>query len=150
DERTINKVSAFGFALGYIGGALALIVGLQLYAYYDRPELTLGEKLQPCLLVIGIWWGFFSLPAIFLLRDRALPRSPEMRMWAAARQATREVGTTLRNIRQYQMLALFLVGFLLYNDCVQTVISQSSNFAKADLGFDTPELIKVILMIQFV
>jgi MFS transporter, UMF1 family len=150
DDRTVNKVSAFGFALGYVGGALALIVGLQLYDYYDRPELSLGEKLRPCLLVIGSWWGIFSLPAIILLKDRAVPRSPEMGVLAAARLATREVGTTLRNIRQYKMLALFLVGFLLYNDCVQTVISQSSNFAKEDLQFTTKELIQVILMIQFV
>ncbi len=150
DDSTVNKISAFGFSLGYIGGALALIVALVLFNVCEGYGWTKPEILRVGLLVIGFWWGLFSLPAIFLLRDRGVPRAAELGMLSAARRAVGEVGTTLGNIRQFKMLALFLVGFLLYNDCVQTVFSQSSNFAKEDLKFDTGELIQVILMIQFV
>ena len=55
----------------------------------------------------------------------------------------------MRNVGSFSTLALFLVAFLLYNDGVQTVISQSSTFALQDLRFDEAELAGVILMIQF-
>ena len=41
-----------------------------------------------------------------------------------------DVKRTLRDIRRYRMLAIFLVGFLIFNDGVMTVISQASVFAK--------------------
>ncbi|MGC4002510.1 MAG: MFS transporter [Pirellulales bacterium] len=172
----MNKVSAFGFALGYLGGALALIVALLLIGYGDSLGWSGEQKLRCGLAVMGLWWGIFSLPAILFLRDRKAGREPilivetttttvadpaapfaspttlETRktLMVAVRSAFRDVRRTLGDMRDYRMLALFLIGFLLYNDCVQTVISQASNFAEKDLGFSTEELIQVVLMIQFV
>ncbi len=172
-EEQMNRVSAFGFALGYLGGALALIVALVLIGYGDSHGWSGEQQLRCGLAVMGAWWGIFSIPAILFLRDRRKPQATvkietasgenpanpyvsqhtervQTSFWTAFRVAIRDVRRTLVEMRNYRMLALFLIGFLLYNDCVQTVISQASNFAEKDLRFEPKQLILVVLMIQFV
>jgi MFS transporter, UMF1 family len=150
----MNTVSGWGFALGYVGGALALIGFLVLFQFGHHLGLPqpgadpTGLLPRLGLLGMGIWWGVFSLPAVFWLRDRSPPRGDQP-LWAAARQALREVRGTLANIRRYRMLALFLAGFLFYNDGVQTAITQASVFATDALHMDSGELALLVLMIQF-
>lgn len=148
DEQSMDVVSAWGYGLGYVGGALPLILSLVvLNAMADK-----AMGLRVGLLIMGCWWGVFSLPALFMLRDRGGRggAGEKLALVKAARVALREVGHTLGHLRDYRMLVLFLVGFLLYNDGVQTVLSQSSTFAIQALRFNETELIQVILMIQFI
>lgn len=154
DDETTDMVSAIGFALGYVGGGVALLIAIVLLQFGERLGLPAGEAgtvaaLRLGLLVMGCWWGLFSLPAIFTLRDRAAPRAAAEPFFAVARRAVGEVATTLRHIRAYRALALFLVAFLLYNDGVQTVISQSTIFAQNVLKIEPGQLVLVFLFIQF-
>ncbi len=151
DETTMNRVSSWGFAAGYVGGGVALAMALGLMAAGDRLGLeSLSARMRASLVLMGCWWGLFSLPAIWVLQDRSVARSMAVGFRAAARQAVREVATTLGHLRQFQSLAWFLIGFLFYNDAVQTVLTQSSVFAEKEIGLTIGQLIPVILMIQFV
>ncbi|MGE0610452.1 MAG: MFS transporter [Pirellulales bacterium] len=150
-EETMDKVSAYGFALGYVGGGLAL--GIEFLVFTFGPALGLPDpvdQLRVGLIIMGLWWGIFALPAVFWLRDRGVPRGERKPLPRAAAQAIGEVRRTLSNVRLYRTLALFLLGFLFYNDGIQTVISQSSVFAQDEIGFTTPELLTVILAFQFI
>ena len=151
-DEEMGRVSAWGYALGYLGGgvALALVIGTLRYAEaLGLPtEDQFGKRLG--LLIMGLWWGLFSLPTLLILRDKGEPSRERQPLHRAARQAFRDVGRTLRNVRRYRILAIFLLGFLVYNDGVQTVISQASVFAQKVLKMDAIELAKLILMIQFV
>lgn len=178
DERTINRVSASGYALGYLGGGLALTLPLLvmmfgepsfqqwLFVHLDREvalrvmrfgewlglsELPLSSQLRFGLLFMGLWWGLFTLPTLWILRDRGRKAQQKLPAGKAIGRAVGEVGRTLRNIRRYKMLALFLLAFLFYNDGIQTVISQSSTFATKtpELNFKPEQLILLVLMIQF-
>jgi UMF1 family MFS transporter len=149
DEKSMDSVSAWGFGAGYVGGGVAL--GLQLLVFSQGESIGLADnvaKLRFGLLLMGVWWAVFTLPAIIVLRDKAIPRQQHASLLASGRYAFREVRTTLGNIRGYQMLAWFLLGYLFYNDCVQTVISQASQLGE-EIGFEAAELVLVILMIQF-
>jgi UMF1 family MFS transporter len=99
---------------------------------------------------MGLWWGLFTIPTIVWLKDRGQPKRERQTIVKATRTAVREVAGTLRNIRSFRMLTIFLVAFLIYNDGVQTVISQASVFAKEVLAMTSGELAQVILVIQFV
>jgi len=151
DEAAMNRVSSQGFAAGYIGGGIALAAtfGLVLFGDYIGLESTLS-RVRAGLIFMGLWWGLFSLPAILVLRDKARPRFPEMAFGMAARRAVGEVKTTLSHLRQFQSLAWFLLAFLFYNDAVQTVLTQASTFARAEIGLKNESLMPIILMIQFV
>ncbi|MEX2188621.1 MAG: MFS transporter [Pirellulales bacterium] len=151
DERTMNRISAWGYALGYLGGGLALLIELQILDHGDDIGIV-GKpaQLQFGLLLMGVWWGVFTLPAVLWLRDRSPPTAPRASLLRSAKDAVTQVKRTIKNVRRFPMLVLFLVGFLFYNDGIQTVIGQAGSFARADLDFEAPELLKLILVFQFI
>ena len=98
---------------------------------------------------MGLWWGGFTLPAIMILRDQPGDVAESSNAKEAIQASWTEVRTTLLSLRTNIPLALFLLSFLLYNDGIQTIISQASTFALQELQFTEGSLMAVILMIQF-
>lgn len=151
DQQSMNRISAWGYALGYLGGALALVLAMLVSVYGERVGLTeLADQLRAGIFIMGAWWGLFTLPTLWVLRDRGRTPAPRVSISRTVTAALGEVRHTLGNVRRYRMLALFLLGFLFYNDGIQTVISQASTLAIKELSFETRELGLLILMIQFV
>ena len=105
-----------------------------------------------CLLLMGIWWAVFSLPILLVVRDKSPPRRERRsRSWPRPARACKKSRRTLRHIRRYRMLTIFLIGFLIFNDGVMTVISQASVFAKNKFADGRSRTwCPVFLMIQFV
>jgi UMF1 family MFS transporter len=152
DDERVGRVSAWGYALGYVGGGLALALAIGMILMGDRLHLP-GDvvfRKRLGLLLMGLWWGIFTVPTVLVLRDRATPAGGPRRLTEAARIAFGNVAHTLKHIRSYRMLTIFMLGFLVYNDGVQTVISQASVFADERLKMGPAELGGVILMIQFI
>ena len=150
DEESMNRLSGWGYAAGYFGGGLALAVAIAVLSIGSGYGLTTVNGLRIGLVIMGAWWGLFTVPAALFLRDRNPPRGRAQSFAATARVAIGEVLQTLRGIRAYSVLALFLLGFLLYNEGIQTVMSQASVFAREVLKMTPGELGMVVLMIQFV
>jgi MFS transporter, UMF1 family len=150
DEESMNRISGYGYAAGYFGGGVALAVAIGVLMIGSRFGLTTEMGLRVGLVIMGIWWAAFTLPAAFILCDRARPRSSHPGFIATARQALGEVFLTLSRVSSYSVLALFLLGFLFYNEGIQTVMSQASVFAREVLQMEPGELGLVVLMIQFV
>lgn len=151
DETTMNRVSALGYAAGYLGGGIALLIELLVLTFGDDIGIV-GKpaQLRFGLFLMGAWWGLFTIPALLFLRDRSPPAHGKLSLVRSARDAVGRVGQTLKHIRRYRMLVIFLVGFLFYNDGIQTVIAQAGVFAEKDLGFEADELLKLILAFQFI
>lgn len=152
DDRKMSEVSAWGYGAGYVGGGLMLVIALVLVTFGESWGLPTENQFLPrlCLLVMGVWWAVFSLPILLVVRDKSQPRAERQSVIATAVTGLREVKRTLGDIRHYRMLAIFLVGFLIFNDGVMTVISQASVYAKNKFQMDDQALIPVFLMIQFV
>jgi len=150
DETQLNRVSSWGFGAGYIGGGLALL--LAMCVFIVGPSLGLESResqLRAGLVIMGVWWGGFTLPTILVLRDRRSASKAGLALQQAVREAFGEVWHTLKNIRRFRTLSIFLAGFLLYNEGVNTVLSQASEFAGRVVGMDAMELTQVVLLIQF-
>ncbi len=150
EEDQFNELSAWGYGLGYLGGgiALALAGGLLLYG----PQFGIADRssqLRYGLIVMGLWWGLFTLPAVVFLRDQHARDCLDNSLLPAARNSWNEVLATIKNISRHKKLAWLLLAFLFYNDGIQTVLSQSSTFALQELRFSADELLLVIMMIQF-
>ena len=152
DDRRMSEVSAWGYGTGYVGGGLMLVIALVVIKFGESWGLPSENYFLPrlCLLIMGLWWALFSLPILLVVRDKAKPRAEHRSVAATALTGLKEVKRTLGEISRYRMLAIFLVGFLIFNDGVMTVISQATVYAKNKFQMDDADLIPVFLMIQFV
>ena len=147
DER--DAVSSRGFAFGYLGGGLLLILNLALFLSYEQIGIDGGLAVRICLASAGVWMAIFipitlrSLPNTAAVHDLQKGQSVVTAGFA-------QLAETLRNSVRYPQTLLFLGAYLLYNDGVQTVIAMSSTFGTQELGMESQTLIITILMVQFV
>ncbi|MFF0475478.1 MFS transporter [Streptomyces sp. NPDC004284] len=147
DER--DAVSSRGWAFGYTSGALVLVLNLVLYSGHDSFGLTEGEAVRICLASAGVWWGAFTLVPLARLRDRqARPEGDERAGEGAVGSGWRQLIATLKDMRRHPLTLSFLLAYLVYNDGIQTVISQASLYGSEELGLDQTTLITAVLLVQ--
>ncbi|MGA5422013.1 MFS transporter [Streptomyces lavendulocolor] len=142
EER--DAVSSRGWAFGYTSGALVLVLDLVLYTGHESFGLTESEAVRICLASAGLWWGAFTLVPLRRLRDRRAEPGGEGAVGSGWRQLT----ATLRDMRRHPLTLSFLLAYLVYNDGVQTVISQASVYGSEELGLDQTTLITAVLLVQ--
>lgn len=150
EGRDTHKVSSQAFAAGYLGGGVALLVALGLVLRSEPLGLTQGEATSYAMLGAGVWWMLFGLWSI-----RGLPEVPRALEPSSIKKDLKEGLVLLKELPQTRR---FLLGFLLYNDAIQAVISLSAVYLTHELytsqGRDASEattfVIGLILVIQFV
>ena len=144
-EEDQDRVSAQGFAIGYLGGGLLLAVNVAMIQF--MPENNWGVRLS--MLSVALWWALFSIP---LFRRVPEPPAATEKLVPGESLIGRSFGRvleTLREVRQYSELFKFLVAFLIYNDGIGVIISIATIYA-AELGFGLIESVLAILLVQFV
>ncbi|MFJ8137945.1 MFS transporter [Streptomyces sp. NPDC096013] len=141
EER--DAVSSRGWAFGYAAGSLVLVLNLILFTAHDSFGLSESMAVRICLASAGIWWGAFTLVPLKRLRDRgrAPSEAPTARGW-------RQLAATVRDMRGKPLTLSFLFAYLIYNDGIQTVISQASVYGSEELGLSQSTLITAVLMVQ--
>ena len=153
DQR--DKVSSRGYALGYLGGGLLLAFNLGLVQLGPGLGVPTGLAVRISLLSAGLWWGGFALVALSRLRSREAPRALA-RGQSLLGVGFAELRGTFRQLGRLPMTLRYLVGYSLYNDGIQTVISMASVFLAQELfvarGLEPSQsfLIGIILMVQFI
>ncbi|WP_338694293.1 MFS transporter [Streptomyces sp. Q6] len=141
EER--DAVSSRGWAFGYASGALVLVANLVLYANYDTFGVSEATAVRICLASAGVWWGAFTLVPLRRLRDRRSTRAP-----GGTAPGLRHLVATVRDMRRHPLTLSFLLAYLVYNDGVQTVISQASVYGSEELGLEQSTLIVAVLLVQ--
>jgi UMF1 family MFS transporter len=147
----LDRVSTAGFAIGFIGGGVLLLVNLAWIlqpALFGLPNVVAGLKLS--LASVGVWWLVFSIPLF-----RRVPE-PEVRLAdlgdslaAQVRGGVVAAWKTLHDLRRSRNAFLMLIAFLLYNDGIQTIIRMSSIYG-IEIGIDRNAQIAAFIIVQFV
>lgn len=144
----IDSVSGYGYALGYLGGALLLTVNVVMFA---KPALFGLENPEAAIRVsfvsVAVWWMLFAIP-LFRTFPRAQDRAP-IGAGRALREGFEELARTFREVRRYRPVILFLLAYWMYIDGVNTIMKMAVDYGLA-LGFPADSLISGILMIQFI
>ncbi|MYW64923.1 MFS transporter [Streptomyces sp. SID8379] len=145
EER--DAVSSRGWAFGYASGSLVLLANLVLYLAHDSFGLSESTAVRICLASAGVWWGAFTLVPLRRLRDRRSASAPGD---ASAPSGTglRQLVATFKDMRRHPLTLSFLLAYLVYNDGVQTVISQASVYGSEELRLDQSTLITAVLLVQ--
>ncbi|MFE6336772.1 MFS transporter [Streptomyces sp. NPDC057806] len=141
EER--DAVSSRGWAFGYAAGALVLVANLVLYLAHDSFGVSETTAVRICLAAAGLWWGAFTLVPLRRLRDRR--SSPGEHTTAPG---FRQLAATVRDMRRHPLTLAFLLAYLVYNDGIQTVISQASIYGSKELGLGQSTLIGAVLLVQ--
>jgi MFS transporter, UMF1 family len=151
DQR--DRVSSYGWAMGYLGDGLLLILNLILYLLGPKFGIPKDLAIRINLASAGIWWLTFAFFTWTRLRTRhAVKQLPKGETYA--RVGFKQLWATIKEMKNFPETLKYLLAYFLYNDGIQTVIAISSTFAAAPLirggvGMDQSTLIVVILMIQF-
>jgi UMF1 family MFS transporter len=151
DQR--DRVSSFGWAMGYLGDGILLAINLAFFIFHERLGVPTDLAIRINLASAGIWWLLFSLVTWARLHPRhARRRLPAGKSYASI--GFSQLVRTLKEIRRFPETLKFLGAYFLYNDGIQTVIAVSSTFAAAPLirgglELDLNTLTIIILIIQF-
>ncbi|MBM0108732.1 MFS transporter [Steroidobacter sp. S1-65] len=146
--KRIDSVSGFGYALGYLGGALLLTVNVLMFAKPAMFGLASPEQaIRVSFVSVAVWWSLFAIP-IFRAFPRTEDRAP-IGAGRALREGFQELVRTFKEIRKFRAVILFLLAYWMYIDGVNTIMKMAVDYGLA-LGFPADSLISGILMIQFI
>ncbi|UCC57531.1 MAG: MFS transporter [Gammaproteobacteria bacterium] len=143
----MDRTSALGFSLGYLGGGLLLALNVLMTLHPDTFGLEdTAAAIRVSFVMVAAWWLVFSLPLIFNVPEPdnhpgAIPAS-------MLKVGFSRVFKTLHEVRQLRNVWLFLVAYWLYIDGVDTVVRMAVDYGLS-LGFDQKNLILALLITQF-
>jgi len=144
----LDRVSALGYAAGYLGGGLLLLANVTMTM---RPHWfglrDSAAAVQWSFLTVAVWWGVFSLATFRWVPEPPVVFTP--RRGNPLQQAWRQLMTTLRHAKDRKPVFLFLVAYWFYIDGVDTIIRMAVDYGLS-LGFAATDLIAALLLVQFV
>jgi MFS transporter, UMF1 family len=147
-SKKLDMVSAFGYALGYLGGSLLFTVNVWMV---QQPQVFgLADKtaaIRWSFLTVGLWWAVFSIPVFLFVKEPANPKGVTGR--AMIRAGFDQLGGTFREIRNTRVVFLFLIAYWFYIDGVDTIIRMAVDYG-INIGLPESGLIKALLITNFV
>lgn len=154
-EDRRDRVSSQGFAWGYLGGGILLALNLIFIFTSARFGVSAGMAVRISMLSAGIWWGGFALITFARLKERPAARTL-MPNQSYLTIGFTELFGTFKELAKLRETLKYLIGYLFYNDGIQTVIFVSGTFLGQELfvsrGLKTPPsfLVGILLLVQFV
>jgi UMF1 family MFS transporter len=146
EERHYDRVSAYGFAFGYLGGGLLFSLNVVMIL---KPQLFAldgtASAVKLSFFSVSLWWALFSLPLFIWVKEPIQSRSTAD--WVSA--GFRQLRATLGRVRRLRMTFLFLLAYWCYIDGVDTIIRMAVDYGLS-IGFDANNLMVALLITQFV
>ena len=154
-EDEIDQVSSRGYAMGYIGGGLLLLINAIMI--YVGPRLLTGMPeeeatalmMRLSLVSVAIWWAVFSIPIFKHVSEPAARGESHEIGKNVITIAFQRIIKALKGIRGYKDLFLFMLTFFVYANGIGTIITMAAAYA-SDLNFGVMTILGTFLMVQFV
>lgn len=142
----MDKVSANGFAWGYIASVIpfALSLGIIFVLGQDNP---LGYQLG--FVITALWWGLFTIPMFRHVKQvHYIEKEPN-----PIKNSFKRIGKTIVNIREHKLILMFLIAYFFYIDGVGTIIKMCVPYAQVVLGPDKMDMfvmLGILLIVQLI
>lgn len=149
EESSLDRVSSYGYALGYLGGGLLFLLNVLMFvspAAFGLPDGVSAVKAS--FLTVAAWWLLFSLPLLFTVPE-APAGGDRLPLARVAHDSVRAVIRTAREIFLLRNVGTFLFAYWLYIDGVNSVAKMAVDFG-VSVGIESRDLMIALLVTQFV
>ena len=148
-DEEIHLTSTAGYALGYLGGGVLLVINLLMIM---KPELfglaDGGVGVRLSFVSVAVWWLLWSIPLFRFVPEPWEPENQKAPFMEAMISSFRGLWHTLRDLKRYRNAFIFLVAFWAYSDGIGTIMKMATIYGK-EVGIGTSELVAAIVMVQF-
>jgi UMF1 family MFS transporter len=141
-----DAVSSVGWAFGYLGGGVLLLVHVLVLNFGSGFGWDTGTMARWCIASAGLWWAGFTLVTVFALRDR--PPLEGVHRGNVLTDGFKQLWHTLRGLKAFPLTLFFLIAYLVYNDGIQTVIALAGVYGAEALKLSQDVLALTILLVQ--
>jgi UMF1 family MFS transporter len=145
--ETIGKVSGNGWAMGMLGGIIALVLVLIPIQFIKIPGIESTLMVRISFLITAVFFAVSSIPVFLNVKQINEPEK------LAAGESTfghafKKLGETFRDVKRYKEFIKYAIAFLIYNDGIMMLMDNASIIAAILFGFKTQELIILIIILQ--
>lgn len=143
NER-MDRISSAGFGWGYIGGTIPFLVFIVLQLTQVLP-IEAGTLIKGAFIVTALWWFIFTIPYWKEVKQTTyIEKQPRI-----VQMSFKRLWQTMKHIRQYRNVFLFLAAYFFYIDGVGTIITMAMTFG-TDVGLTANNLVIIMLVVQIV
>lgn len=146
EEKKMDWISSAGFGLGYIGSCIPFIISI---VFIQKPGLigltSTLQATQLSFIITALWWLIFTIPMLRNVEQVYFTESTKNPI----KESFITVFNTLKSIRKYRNIFLFLLAYFFYIDGVDTIIRMAAAYG-TDVGIDGNQLLVILLATQFV
>ena len=143
-EERMDRVSSWGYAMGYIGGStipFVISIAVLLIMGMDNPAAV-----KFSVVITSVWWLIFSIPILKNVNQTNYIEAPASKLLSHTFQSLKK---TLREIFRNKTIFIFIIAYFFYIDGVGTVIHMATSYG-TNLGLDTTGMIIALLVTQIV
>jgi len=143
----MDKVSATGFAMGYIGGStIPFTISIALIMFGENFGIGATLAVRISIVLTALWWAVFSIPIIRNVHHKYGNDLPEEGFF---RQTFGNILDTGKKIVKNKAVLTFIVAYFFYIDGVGTIINIATAYG-AELGLDATGMIGALFVTQLV
>ncbi len=145
NSNNLGKSSGFGFALGYLGGILILIVCIKIFIDTDVLPFGLSkensENIRATSIVVALWYLFFSIPFLFSLKKKI-------------KNKIEKSSNNIKKIKNLfwdkglNNLGKFLIARMLYADGLNAIIIMGGIFAVGVFDLEIKDLLVLSVLMN--
>ncbi len=152
-KKNISRISGYGWALGYLGGLLALILIYPLIKDGFVEENLFKYRMS--FIVTALFFSLFSIPIFIFLKERVQKKKHKAEdggkknsFFSHLSDGTKRLKETIHELKKFRELLKYFFCYLLYTDAVNTVIVFSAIYGSLVLGLSPGELIIYFIITQ--
>ena len=141
--KKIGRVSGYGWALGYAGGLLCMVVGLFVLVQPDPPlfglDASTDQHIRATNLLVAALFAIFSIPMFWFVKDRKVENPPPAGQ--LVRGAMEDLRRVFNEVKKFRQVFRLLLARLIYNDGLITIFGFGGLYASVVFDFTVSEII---------
>ncbi len=148
NKDNVDYVSGLGYALGYIGGGILIVINFLMITYPSSFGFADSvEGIKWSFVSVALWWAIFSIPILLFVKEPKYHKTETTLQ--TIKSGFKQLKNTFNEIRHLKVVFTFLIAYWLYIDGVDTTVRMAADFG-ITLGFDSTTIMGALVLVQFI